>query len=164
MTCGILGQAAARPSLCVGVPPGAAEHRDNLAVLAGTVQVLGQHGDVGVDIAGKRGQLLPQELNAEGRPRVTIIGGAAFCHQPGHLVQAGRAERVSEVGELDVRPARPVEPRRHQPARQLLLIWRSGLAGTCVQDSQQPQVTADNAGGIVHLQHRGGDPLHRAPR
>jgi hypothetical protein len=60
VTRGIIGQAAARPSLCVGGPPGAEEHRDNLAVLAGTGQVLGQHGDVGLDVAGKRGQLLPQ--------------------------------------------------------------------------------------------------------
>jgi hypothetical protein len=133
VTRGILGQAAARPSLCVAVPPGAAEHCDDLAVLAGAVQVLGQHGDVGVDVARKRGQLLPQELDADSRPRVRIVGGAAFCHEPGDFVQPGRPERVSEVGELDVRPARPVEPRPHQPGRQLLPVRRSGPAGTCVQ-------------------------------
>jgi hypothetical protein len=119
---------------------------------------------VGVDVAGKRGQLLAQELDADVRPRVRIAGGAAFCHQPGDLVQAGRPERVGEVGELDVRPARPVEPRPHQPGCQLLRVRRGGPAGACVQGGQHPQVIADGAGGIVHVQHRGGDPLHRAPR
>jgi hypothetical protein len=77
------------------------------------MQVLGQHRDVGIDVTRKRGQLLPQELDADRRPRVRIGGGTTFRHQPGDLVQPGLPERVSEVGELDVRPARPIEPRPH---------------------------------------------------
>jgi hypothetical protein len=68
----ILGQATARPSLRVGAPPGVAEHRDDLAVLPGAMQVLGQHCDARVDVTRKRGQLLPQELDADRRPRVRI--------------------------------------------------------------------------------------------
>ena len=50
----ILGQATARPSLRVGAPPRVPEHRDDLAVLPGAMQVLGQHRDVGIDVTRKR--------------------------------------------------------------------------------------------------------------
>jgi len=127
------------------------------------VQVLSQHRDMGVDVAGKRGQLLPQDLDADRHPRVRVGGGAASGHEPGDLVQASLPERVGEVGELDVRPARPVEVRGHQPRREPLGVRRGGSAGARVQGGQRPQVVADDAGGIIHVQHRGGDPLHRAP-
>jgi hypothetical protein len=44
---------------------------------------------------------------------------------------------------------------------------RLGSGGTArqarVQGGQRPQVVGDAAGGIIHVQQRGGDPLHRAP-
>ena len=109
------------------------------------MQVLGQDRDVRVDVAGKRGQLLPQNLYPNGRPRVRVGGGAAFGHEPGDLVQPGLPKRAGEVGELDVWPAWPVETRGQQPVREPLRVRRGGLAGAR-RGRQRPQVIADDAG------------------
>ena len=58
------GQPLARPLLGVVVPPGGAQHLHDFAIPVRATQILGQHRDVGVDVAGHRGQLLPEIFDA----------------------------------------------------------------------------------------------------
>ena len=157
------GKPLARPLLGITVPAGVAEHRDDLAITAGAAQVFGQYRDVLIDIAGCRRELLAQDLDPQRRPRIGIRGGTSFLRQPGNLCQASVPQRPGEFRQLNIRPARPVQPRRHQPGSQPPGVRRRFLAGPRVQGHERAQVAADDPRRIVHVHHRRRDALHRAP-
>jgi len=120
---------------------------------------------VGVDVAGHRGELLPEIFDSPLRgPGVRFGGNAACFGQPGDLGQTARAEGFGELFELDGGPARSVELPGHQPRGPALSVWRRSPAGPCVQDHERAEVVPDYSGRIVHVHQRGGDTLHRAPR